>query len=49
MEKNIVPEIADEYRGRKLDSKGFKKIVVNNFPIHDGQKTKLVFLSRVCP
>lgn len=45
-EKNIVPEIPKEHRGKGLSSKGFKEIVVNDFPIR-GKKAKLVFLRRV--
>lgn len=45
-EKNITPELPEEYRGKKLISKGFKKIVVNDFPIR-GRKTELIFLRRV--
>lgn len=45
-EKNIVPEIPEEYRGRRLISKGFKKIIVNDFPIR-GRRTELIFLRRV--
>lgn len=45
-EKNIVPEIPREHHGKKLSSKGFKKIVVNDFPIR-GEKSKLIFLRRV--
>lgn len=45
-EKNVVPDIPEEYRGRNLISKGFKKIVVNDFLIR-GQKAELIFLRRV--
>jgi len=45
-EKNVVPEIPKEHRGKRLTSKGFKKIVVNDFPIR-GKKSKLIFLRRV--
>ena len=45
-EKNIVPEIPEEHRGKKIISKGFKKIIVDDFPIR-GRKTELIFLRRV--
>lgn len=45
-EKNIVPEVPDEHQGKRIISKGFKKIVVDDFPIR-GRKTELVFFRRV--
>lgn len=44
-EKNIVPEIPEEHRGKNLISKGFKRIIVDDFPIR-GKKTRLIFLRR---
>lgn len=45
-EKNIVPEIPKEHRGKNIISKGFKKIIVDDFPIR-GRKTELVFFRRI--
>jgi hypothetical protein len=45
-EKNIVPEIPEEHRGKNIISKGFKKILVDDFPIR-GRKTELIFMRRI--
>ena len=45
-EKNIVPDIPEEHRGKNLISKGFKRIVIDDFPIR-GKKARLIFLRRV--
>ncbi len=44
-EKNIVPEIPKEYRNRKIISKGFKELVIDDFPIR-GKKAELFLLRR---
>ena len=44
-EKNIVPEIPSEHQGKKVISKGFKKIIIDDFPIR-GKKGELVILRR---
>ena len=44
-EKNIVPEIPEAYRGKKVSSKGFKELFIDDFPIR-GRKTELLFLRR---
>lgn len=44
-EKNIVPKIPEEHRGKKIISKGFKSITVDDFPIR-GRKAELTFLRR---
>lgn len=45
-EKNTVPEIPAEHRGKKIISKGFKELLVDDFPIR-GRKAELLFLRRV--
>ena len=45
-EKNSVPSIPEEHRGKNLISKGFKNIILDDFPLR-GRKTELVFLRRV--
>lgn len=45
-EKNLVPEIPAEHRGKRLVSKGFKELTVDDFPIR-GRKTELIFLRRI--
>lgn len=45
-EKNVVPEIPKGHKGKKIISKGFRKIIVDDFPVR-GRKTELVFLRRV--
>lgn len=45
-EKNIVPQIPEEHRNKKIISKGFKKVIVDDFPIR-GRKTELIFLRRI--
>jgi len=45
-EKNIVPELPIELRGQSVVSKGFKRILVDDFPVR-GRKTELIFLRRV--
>ena len=44
-EKN-VPPITDEIRGSHIESKGFKDITVDDFPVR-GRKTTFVFRRRV--
>ena len=44
-EKNLVPEIPEEYRGKRIISKGFKELLIDDFPIR-GRKTELLFLRR---
>ena len=44
-EKNIVPAIPAKYRNRKIVSKGFKELLVDDFPIR-GRKVELLFLRR---
>ncbi len=44
-EKNLVPEIPEKHRGKKISSKGFKELLVDDFPIR-GRKTELLFLRR---
>ena len=45
-EKNIVPSIPEEHKGKVITSKGFKEIRIDDFPIR-GRKTELIFLRRV--
>ncbi len=45
-EKNTVPEIPEEHRGKKVTSKGFKPIIVDDFPIR-GQKAELLLYRRL--
>lgn len=45
-EKNVVPKIPGDFQGKKVISKGFKKMTVDDFMIR-GRKTELVFLRRV--
>jgi len=44
-EKNIVPEIPTKYKDRKITSKGFTKLFIDDFPIR-GRKAELLFLRR---
>ena len=44
-EKNIVPEIPKEYKDRKITSKGFTRLFIDDFPIR-GRKGELLFLRR---
>ena len=44
-EKNIVPEIPEEYRGRKIISKGLRELIIDDFPIR-GRKAELLLLRR---
>lgn len=44
-EKNIVPELPPEHRGKKITSKGFKALRIDDFPIR-GRKAELLFLRR---
>jgi hypothetical protein len=44
-EKNIVPEIPEEYRGKRITSKGLSELLIDDFPIR-GRKTELLFLRR---
>ena len=45
-EKNIVPEIPEEYRGKRITSKGLSELLIDDFPIR-GRKTELLFLRRI--
>lgn len=45
-EKNIVPEVPEEHRGKRITSKGFKRFLMDDFPIR-GQKAELVFMRRL--
>lgn len=45
-EKNEVPVLSEEHRGKRITSQGFKPIIIDDFPIR-GRKTELVFLRRV--
>lgn len=44
-EKNIVPEVPEKHRGKKLTSKSFKRLLIDDFPIR-GKKAEIVFLRR---
>jgi len=44
-EKNIVPKIPEEHRGKRVISKGFSELLIDDFPIR-GRKTELLFLRR---
>lgn len=44
-EKNIPP-VTEEFRGQHIESKGFKDITVDDFPVR-GRKTVLIFRRRV--
>lgn len=44
-EKNIVPEIPKEHQGKKIITKNFKRILIDDFPIR-GKKAELVFMRR---
>lgn len=45
-EKNLVPPLPEGDQGKKVISKGFKPLFVDDFPIR-GKKTQLIFLRRV--
>lgn len=45
-EKNIVPELDEKHRGKNVTSKGFKRILIDDFPIR-GKKVELIFLRRL--
>lgn len=45
-EKNEVPILSEEHRGKRISSLGFKPITIDDFPIR-GRKTELVFLRRI--
>lgn len=45
-EKNVVPQLPEEYRDKKVRQKGFKEIRVDDFPIR-GKKVKLLLRRRV--
>lgn len=45
-EKNVVPGIPESYRGKKITSKGFKRILIDDFPIR-GKKAELIFMRRL--
>jgi hypothetical protein len=44
-EKNIVPEVPQKHKGKKITAKSFKRILVDDFPIR-GKKAELIFLRR---
>lgn len=44
-EKNLVPEIPEEHKGKKVISKGFSELLIDDFPIR-GRKAELLFLRR---
>jgi len=44
-EKNIVPEIPEEYKGMQIISKGFNELLIDDFPIR-GKKSELLVLRR---
>ena len=44
-EKNIVPKVPEEHKGKKITTKSFKRILVDDFPIR-GKKAELIFLRR---
>jgi len=45
-EKECVPEIPKEHRGKKVTTKGFKDFSVEDFPVR-GKKVKLLLRRRV--
>lgn len=45
-EKNEVPPLPEEHRKKNVTSKGFKQIIVDDFPIR-GRKTQLIILRRI--
>lgn len=45
-EKNVVPQLPEEYRAKKVRQKGFKEIRVDDFPIR-GKKVKLLLKRRI--
>lgn len=45
-EKNVVPELSEKHRGKNIVSKGFKRILIDDFPIR-GKKAELIFLRRL--
>jgi len=45
-ERNVVPRLPEEYRGKKVRQKGFKEIRVDDFPLR-GKKVKLLVRRRV--
>jgi len=46
VEKNIVPQLPELYRDRKIRQKGFKQISINDFPLR-GKKVRLILRRRV--
>ena len=46
VEKNTVPKLPEQYRNRKIRQKGFKQIIVNDFPVR-GKKVQLLLRRRV--
>jgi len=44
-EKNIVPPIPSEHVGKRVVSKGFSKLVVDDFGVR-GKKCELIFMRR---
>ena len=44
-EKNLVPEIPAGHKNKKVVSKGFKKIIIDDFPVR-GRKCELIILRR---
>ena len=45
LEEKNIPPITEEIKGKKIKSKGFKNISVNDFPIR-GRKVTLIFRRR---
>lgn len=45
-EKNVVPELDEKHRGKRITSKGFKRILIDDFPIR-GRKAELIFMRRL--
>jgi hypothetical protein len=45
-EKDCVPEIPEEHKGKKIVSKGFKDFLVEDFPVR-GKKVRLLLRKRV--
>ena len=46
IEKNEVPELPIEHRGKKISSKGFKDFLVDDFPLR-GKRVKLELKRRI--
>lgn len=45
-EKNVVPQLPEEYRDKQVRQKGFKEIRIDDFPLR-GKKVKLLLRRRV--